>query len=99
MTEAKEKPKAEPKAPAKCGHENLHHEWATKEKVTCILPKGHEGDHFSDKIESQPEDKGPWKAYWSDAAGLPLPDPLVVEQEYIAARELERKQMLASLNA
>jgi hypothetical protein len=41
--------------PELCGHRNRH----ASGELTCILPKGHAGNHYND-------------SEWSDAAGIPV---------------------------
>lgn len=54
MPRGKKKVKEETAQPELCNHRNRH----ASGVLTCIMPKGHSGDHYNG-------------SHWSDAAGYP----------------------------
>src|SRR5688572_27443547 len=66
-----------------CGFENKKYFSDSGKKMTCVLPKGHDGDHAAPLPEEGADEEV--RVAFSDAAGVPLEPAIVKKLE--AAKE------------
>jgi hypothetical protein len=85
-----DKPKAEKASAGTCGFENKQYFSDSGKKMTCTLPKGHEGDHSAPVPEEGADEEV--RVAFSDAAGAPLEAGELKKLEAAKAKREEAKK-------
>jgi hypothetical protein len=79
-----------------CGFENKQYFSDEGKKMTCVLPKGHTGDHAAPLPEKGANENV--RVAFSDAAGVPLEPAIVAKLEAAKEkREADAKERLQSV--